>query len=320
MQALILIALVGVGAQLVDGSLGMGYGITSASLLLALGTTPALASASVNVAQLGTTLMSGASHAKFGNVDWAIVRRLAIPGGVGGLAGATLLAGLSTQAARPVMAGLLVALAVGIIVRFSLARSTGSGRLATLTGRRAFLGPLGLVGGFVNATGGGGWGPVVTSTLLSASPLPPRRIIGSVSAAEFVVTVCASVGFVVGLGLGGLDLRIVGALMAGGMLAAPVAARLAGLLPAPILGVCVGGLILLLNLGSVLGLLGLSGLSLVLLEGVVATAWLAALTRAVLRVRAEPAAEVGSPAATTAPDGSPAAVPASAVVPSDPTP
>lgn len=318
MQALILIALVGVGAQLVDGSLGMGYGITSASLLLALGTTPALASASVNVAQLGTTLMSGASHARFGNVDWAVVRRLAIPGGVGGLAGATLLAGLSTQAARPVMAALLVALAVGIIVRFSLARSTGSGRLAALTGRRSFLGPLGLVGGFVNATGGGGWGPVVTSTLLSASPLPPRRIIGSVSAAEFVVTVCASVGFIVGLGWGGLDLRIVGALMAGGMLAAPVAARLAGLLPAPILGVCVGGLILLLNLGSMLGLLGLSGLSLVLLEGVVATAWLAALTRAVLRVRAE-RAECLDALATPPAVADPAAVAPTAAVTSDST-
>lgn len=301
MPALLLIALVGAGAQLVDGSLGMGYGITSASLLLALGTTPALASASVNVAQLGTTLISGASHARFGNVDWAIVRRLSVPGGVGGLAGATFLAGLSTQAARPVMAALLVAIALGIIVRFSLASPTGTGRLARLTARRAFLGPLGLVGGFVNATGGGGWGPVVTSTLLSTSPLPPRRVIGSVSAAEFVVTVCASVGFVVGLGLSGIDLRIVGALMAGGVVAAPIAARLAGLLPAPILGVCVGGLILLLNLGSVLGFLGVAGAASALVEGVLATAWLAVLTRAILRVRSERAQPPAEPPSQPAP-------------------
>jgi uncharacterized membrane protein YfcA len=286
MRALVLVALAGVGAQLVDGSLGMGYGVTSASLLLALGTAPALASASVNVAQLGTTLMSGASHARFGNVDWAVVRRLAVPGGVGALAGAGFLSSLSTAAARPLMAVLLVTLGLGIVVRFVLGREPGAGRLAAVTSRRAFLGPLGLVGGFVNATGGGGWGPVVTSTLISTSPLPPRRVIGSVSAAEFVVTVCASVGFLVGLGLAGIDLRLVAALMAGGVIAAPVAARLAGLLPASVLGICVGGLILALNLGTVLGLVGLEGVTATVVEGLLAVTWLALLTRAVLRVRA----------------------------------
>ena len=301
MRSLLLIALAGVGAQLVDGSLGMGYGITSASLLLALGTTPALASASVNVAQLGTTLMSGASHARFGNVDWPTVRRLAVPGGVGGLAGATLLVSLATSAARPVMASLLVVLALGIVLRFSLSGPAGTGRLARLAGRRAFLGPLGLVGGFVNATGGGGWGPVVTSTLLSTSPLPPRQVIGSVSAAEFAVTVCASAGFVLGLGLSGLDLRIVGALMAGGVVAAPLAARLAGILPAPVLGLCVGGLILLLNLGTVLGVLGVGGAAAAVVEGLLATGWLALLTRVVLRHRSERREDVAAVLANPAP-------------------
>lgn len=291
MRNLLLIALAGAGAQLVDGSLGMGYGVTSASLLLALGTAPALASASVNVAQLGTTFISGASHHTYGNVDWRVVRRLAIPGAVGGLAGATFLSSLSTQAARPVMAVLLFTLAIGIIVRFTVGGRPGTGRLARFTGRRAFLAPLGLIGGFVNATGGGGWGPVVTSTLISSSPLEPRRVIGSVSASEFVVTVAASVGFLVGLGFAGIDLRIVGALMIGGVIAAPIAARLAGLLPAPILGVCVGGLILLLNLDAVLGLVGIVGLGAHVVEGLLATAWLAVLTRAILKVRAERAAE-----------------------------
>ena len=291
MRNLLLIALAGAGAQLVDGSLGMGYGVTSASLLLALGTAPALASASVNVAQLGTTFISGASHHTYGNVDWRVVRRLAIPGAVGGLAGATFLSSLSTQAARPVMAVLLFTLAIGIIVRFTVGGRPGTGRLARFTGRRAFLAPLGLIGGFVNATGGGSWGPVVTSTLISSSPLEPRRVIGSVSASEFVVTVAASVGFLVGLGFAGIDLRIVGALMIGGVIAAPIAARLAGLLPAPILGVCVGGLILLLNLDAVLGLVGIVGLGAHVVEGLLATAWLAVLTRAILKVRAERAAE-----------------------------
>ena len=291
MRALLLIALAGAGAQLVDGSLGMGYGVTSASLLLALGTAPALASASVNVAQLGTTFISGASHHRYGNVDWSVVRRLAIPGAIGGLAGATFLSGLSTQAARPLMALLLFVLAIGIIVRFSVGGKPGTGGLARFTARRGFLAPLGLVGGFVNATGGGGWGPVVTSTLISTSPLEPRRVIGSVSASEFVVTVAASVGFLVGLGFSGIDLRIVGALMVGGIIAAPIAARLAGLLPAPILGIAVGGLILALNLHTVLGVAGIDGVTARVVEGVVATLWLAVLTRTILKVRAERSAE-----------------------------
>lgn len=287
MRALLLIALAGAGAQLVDGSLGMGYGVTSASLLLALGTAPALASASVNLAQLGTTFISGASHHRYGNVDWSVVRRLSVPGAVGSLAGATFLVGLSTQAARPLMAVLLFTLALGIIVRFSTGKKPGTGRIARLTSRRAFLSPLGLVGGFVNATGGGGWGPVVTSTLISVSPLEPRRVIGSVSASEFLVTVAASVGFLAGLGVTGIDLRIVAALMAGGVIAAPIAARLAGLLPAPVLGVCVGGLILLLNLGPVLTLADIGGLTAHIVAGVLVVSWLAVLTRAILRVRAE---------------------------------
>lgn len=287
MRSLLLIALAGAGAQLVDGSLGMGYGVTSASLLLALGTAPALASASVNVAQLGTTFMSGASHATYGNVDWPIVRRLAVPGAIGGLAGATFLSSLSTQAARPLMAVLLFVLAIGIIGRFCVGGQPGAGRLARFTGRRAFLGPLGLVGGFVNATGGGGWGPVVTSTLISTSPLEPRRVIGSVSASEFVVTIAASVGFLIGLGFTGIDLRIVGALMAGGVIAAPVAARMAGLLPAPVLGICVGGLILVLNLAPVLAVAGVGGLLAQLISAGLAVLWSGILVRTVLRLRAE---------------------------------
>lgn len=287
MRGLLLIALAGAGAQLVDGSLGMGYGVTSASLLLAIGTAPALASASVNVAQLGTTFMSGASHTKYGNVDWSVVRRLAITGSIGGLAGATFLSTLSTQAARPLMAALLFVLAIGIILRFSLAKKPGTGRLAALTARPAFLAPLGLIGGFVNATGGGGWGPVVTSTLVSSSPMEPRKVIGSVSTSEFFVTVAASVGFLVALGWSGIDFRVVAALMAGGVIAAPIAASFAGVLPAPILGICIGGLLLLLNLTQVLQFLAIDGLAARAVEGVLAVTWLAVLTRAILKVRAE---------------------------------
>ena len=257
MTGLLLIALAGFGAQLVDGSLGMGYGVTSASLLLATGLAPALASASVNLAQLGTTLSSGVAHWRAGNVDWLIVRRVAVPGGAGGLLGATLLTSLPAAVARPVMAVLLVALGVGVVVRF-LTRSAAATGGATWARRRRFLGPLGLVGGVVNATGGGGWGPVVTSSLLTTGPATPRRVIGSVSASEFVVTVCASVGFLLGLGLSGLHLGTIAALMAGGVVAAPVAAMLAGRMPPQVLGVAVGAMIVNLNLAPVLALAGTS--------------------------------------------------------------
>lgn len=264
MTQLLLIALAGFGAQLVDGSLGMGYGVTSASLLLATGLAPALASASVNLAQLGTTLSSGAAHWRAGNVDWVIVRRLAAPGAVGGLLGATLLSSLPASAARPVMAVLLLLLGIGVVIRFLTRPPAAGERVNGWARRRGFLGPLGLVGGLVNATGGGGWGPVVTSTLLTTGPAAPRRVIGSVSASEFVVTVSASVGFLLGLGLSGLHLGTILALMAGGVLAAPLAAALAGRLPPEVLGVAVGTMITNLNLGPVLVLVGVDGAPLML--------------------------------------------------------
>ena len=295
MSSLVLIALAGFGAQLVDGSLGMGYGVTSASLLLATGLAPALASASVNLAQLGTTLSSGTAHWRAGNVDWAIVRRLALPGGLGSLAGAMLLSSLSTAAARPVMAVLLLLLGVGVIVRFLTRPPQRDHEGGAWTRSRGFLGPLGLVGGFVNATGGGGWGPVVTSTLLTTGPAAPRRVIGSVSTAEFVVTVCASLGFVVGLGLGGLHVGTILALMLGGVLAAPIAALLAGKLPPAVLGVAVGSMIVNLNLGPVLQLVAIDGQGALLTRlaalAVCLLILLVVATGAVLRRLREPASD-----------------------------
>lgn len=286
MTTLVVVLLVGVAAQLVDGSLGMGYGVTSASLLLSTGIAPALASASVNVAQLGTTLSSGVSHWRVGNVDWRIVRRLAAPGAVGGFVGATVLSSLDTGVARPLMAWLLLVLGVVVTVRFVLRPSPRRGPLSRWTGRRRFLGPLGAGGGFVNATGGGGWGPVVTSTLLATADIEPRRVIGSVATSEFVVTVAASAGFLVGLGLQDLDWWTVGALMLGGVVAAPFAALLAGRLPQAVLGVAVGGLIVLLNLVPVLTGLGASrgGTVVPAVLIVVAAVWVGLLARAGVHV------------------------------------
>ncbi|MFX0539811.1 sulfite exporter TauE/SafE family protein [Ornithinimicrobium sp. Y1847] len=307
-------ALAGFGAQLVDGALGMGYGITGTSLLLTAGFAPAIASASINFAQLGTTLSSGLSHWRVGNVDWRIVRRLSLTGGLGALAGATVLSSLSTAAARPVMAVLLLLLGAGVILRFVTRRPGREPQGAAWAATRWFLAPLGLVGGFVNSTGGGGWGPVVTSTLLSTGPVPPRKVIGSVSTSEFVVTVCASIGFVLGLGLAGMQWGTILALMIGGVLAAPVAARLAGRLPSAILGVAVGSLIITLNLGPVLTTVGLGGQDTLLLRLAAAAGCLLligyAATRHVLhsrRVRAEQG-EPGTSAAEQ-PQKQPAATP-----------
>ena len=156
MRKLVLLALVGLGAQLVDGSLGMAYGVTSTTLLLAIGSNPAAASATVHLAEIGTTLASGTAHWRFGNVDWPVVFKVGLPGALGAFAGATFLANLSTDTAKPVMALILFALGLYVLARFTV-RGLRTDRLGQPL-RKRFLSPLGLFAGFVDATGGGGWG------------------------------------------------------------------------------------------------------------------------------------------------------------------
>ncbi|GAA3991007.1 sulfite exporter TauE/SafE family protein [Streptomyces plumbiresistens] len=140
MRTLILLALAGLGAQLVDGSLGMAYGVTSTTLLLALGTNPAAASATVHLAEIGTTLMSGAAHRRFGNVDWKVVARIGVPGAVGSFLGATVLSKLSTEVAAPVMSLILLGLGLYVLSRFTF-RGLPEGKLGKPL-RRRFLTPL----------------------------------------------------------------------------------------------------------------------------------------------------------------------------------
>ncbi|MGH3486292.1 MAG: sulfite exporter TauE/SafE family protein [Actinopolymorphaceae bacterium] len=250
MRKLVLLGLVGLAAQLVDGSLGMAYGVTSTTLLLATGAAPAAASATVHLAEIGTTLASGASHWRFGNVDWRVVLRIAIPGGVGAFAGATFLSALSTETAAPIMSGILLALGVYILIRFT-AWGTPRGQLGKPV-RKRFLAPLGIFAGFVDSTGGGGWGPVATPALLASGRMEPRRVVGSVDTSEFVVSVAASVGFLIGLGAEGIPLSAVAALLVGGLIAAPVAAWLVRHIPGRILGSLVGGVIVLTNVRTIL--------------------------------------------------------------------
>jgi uncharacterized membrane protein YfcA len=274
---LILLALVGLGAQLVDGSLGMAYGVTSTTLLLAIGTNPAAASATIHLAEIGTTLASGAAHWRFGNVDWKVVLRIGVPGAVGAFAGATFLSSLSTDVAAPVMSLLLLALGLYVLTRFTVA-GLPTGRLG-LPLRKRFLGPLGLVAGFVDATGGGGWGPVGTPALLASGRIEPRKVIGSIDTSEFLVAVAASLGFLLSLGTQGIDLTWVLALLLGGLVAAPIAAWLVRHLPPRILGSAVGGVIVLTNVRTLLrsDWVDASGAVQGVVLGLVAVVWAAAV-------------------------------------------
>jgi hypothetical protein len=249
-KTLALLALVGLGAQLVDGSLGMAYGVTSTTLLLAIGTNPAAASATVHFAEIGTSLMSGLAHWKFGNVDWKVVAKVGVPGAIGAFLGATVLSSLSTEVAAPVMSLILVALGSYLLVRFTL-RGIDRRHLGKPV-RKRFLGPLGLVAGFVDATGGGGWGPVGTPALLASGRMEPRKVIGSIDTSEFLIAVAASLGFLVALGSQGVDATWALGLLAGGLVAAPLAAWLVRHVPPRMLGSLVGGMIVLTNTRTLL--------------------------------------------------------------------
>ncbi|MFY1616301.1 sulfite exporter TauE/SafE family protein [Micromonospora sp. WMMD736] len=245
MRKILLLALVGLGAQLVDGSLGMAYGVTSTTLLLAVGVHAAAASATVHLAEIGTTLASGAAHWRFGNVDAKVVAQIGIPGAVGAFAGATFLSRLSTDAAAPIMSLILLTLGSYLLVRFT-AFGLAKGNVGKPL-RKRFLGPLGLLAGFVDATGGGGWGPIGTPAILASGRLEPRKVIGSIDTSEFLVAIAASLGFLVGIGAENINVGWVTALLIGGVVAAPVAAWLVRMVPPRVLGSAVGGVIVLTN-------------------------------------------------------------------------
>jgi uncharacterized membrane protein YfcA len=284
MRTLIVFALVGFGAQLVDGALGMAYGVTSTSLLLIAGVNPAAASASVHLAEVGTTLVAGASHWRFGNVDWKLVLRLGVPGAIGAFLGATVLSALSTENAAPYMAGVLLALGVYVLLRFSI-RPPAVAVERVSPHRSKFLSPLGVVAGFVDASGGGGWGPVATPALLTAGRTAPRTVIGSVDTSEFLVALAASVGFLFGLGSAVLDPWTIGGLLLGGVLAAPLAAWLVTKIPAPVLGSAVGGIIVLTNTRTILRSLDVTGWASTTIYLFIVGVWVAAVAIAIAKLR-----------------------------------
>jgi hypothetical protein len=235
-----LIPFIGIGliAQSIDGALGMAYGVTSSTLLLGLGMAPALASASVHMAELATTGVSGLSHGFVGNVDKHLVLRLALPGAIGGMVGAFVLSHLQTPWLGAVVAAYLLVLGVSLVLRAWRNRTPD----AALKPRRTKR--LALAAGFLDAVGGGGWGPM-TSTSLIAQNLPPRIAIGTANAAEFFVSLAISAVFIGTLGH--VYGQAVVGLLLGGLIAAPFAAWLTRHLPARITTAAVGGLVSLLS-------------------------------------------------------------------------
>jgi uncharacterized membrane protein YfcA len=234
---ILLFAIFGFVAQLIDGSLGMGYGVTVSSFLLSIGVSPLATSASVHASEIFTSGVSGLFHLKFGNVNRALFRRLVLPGILGGALGAYLVTSIPAHKIKPFVAAYLLLMGVAIVVRAF--RNTPQAEAKTNPAL------LGLVGGFLDAVGGGGWGPIVTSTLV-AKGNHPRLSIGSVNLAEFFVTVAQSAVFFASLGL--THLKIVIGLTLGGVIAAPVAAYATRRMPTQALMAFVGILIIVLSL------------------------------------------------------------------------
>jgi len=202
-----------------DGALGMAFGVITNTLLISvLGVAPARASASVHIVECFTTAASGISHIAHGNVDWRLFGRLVIPGVVGGISGAYLLSSIDAGVARPFVMAYLACIGIYLLWR--------AWEISHQHEHRAprYIAPLGLVGGFLDAAGGGGWGPVVTSNLLVQGS-EPRRTIGTVNASEFVLTLTISATFLIALGAEAFTKAVFG-LIVGGLIAAPIGALL----------------------------------------------------------------------------------------------
>jgi uncharacterized membrane protein YfcA len=209
---------IGFAAQLIDGALGMAFGVISQTLLVSIGMPPAAASASVHLVEVFTTGASGASHILHRNVDWGLFRRLVPFGVAGGVLGAYVLSNVDASAARPFVMAYLALIGVFLLYR---AIRMGQPKFEDPQTTR----PLALVGGFLDAAGGGGWGPVVTSNLLVQGG-DPRKTVGTVNAAEFLLALAVSIAFLATLGLEAFTIATVG-LIVGGVAAAPIGALLA---------------------------------------------------------------------------------------------
>ena len=246
-----LFAAIGFVAQLIDGAIGMGYGVIATSVLVATGMPPAVASAAVHVTKIPTGIASGLSHWKFGNVDWVLCRRLILPGLIGGVIGASAISLMPLDLIRPLAAFYLGFM--GILVILRAVRWHGRGEPAKLGGRRPGL--IGLLGGLFDSFGGG-WGPIVTTSLIMQQH-EPRKAVGSSNTAEPVVAAIQAAVF--SFWLGAATLATIGsaalAIVTGALLAAPLAAFLVNRLPGRLIAGAVGMVLIAINIPTILSLL-----------------------------------------------------------------
>ena len=248
-DALLPFILVGFGAQIIDGALGMAYGVISSTLLLTLGVPPRAASAGVHAAETFTTGVSALSHLWHRNIDWPLFMRLLLPGIIGGVTGAYLLSNIDGDLIKPFIQSYLVAIGLWLLWRGL--------RYPPQTRNPRIVAPLGLLGGFLDASGGGGWGPIVTSNLLIQGA-SPRHTIGTVNAVEFFLTLAISITFLLNLGWEVLTIATTG-LLIGGVVAAPFGAMLARHVPAKTLLILVGCVLTITSVYGISRSLGLIG-------------------------------------------------------------
>jgi hypothetical protein len=243
-QNILIFIIVGLVAQMIDGALGMAYGVSSNTFLLSIGIPPAIASASVHSAEVFTTAMSGLSHFRLGNVDKKLFLKLLIPGVVGGIVGAYILT-LERESTiiKPLVSAYL--LIMGLTILWKAAQKAQEKEVTR------FLIPLGAIGGFFDAIGGGGWGPIVTTTVIARGH-NPRLTVGSVNATEFFVTFAEAVTFVITIpALISQYWQIIVGLLIGGVIAAPLAAYVCKKLPTRSLMILVGILIIILSIRTI---------------------------------------------------------------------
>lgn len=246
LAALLPFIAIGFVAQLIDGALGMAFGVIANTALLWLGTPPALATSYVHVIKVFTGGVSGISHILHKNVDWKLFIRLSVAGIVGGIAGAYLLSALhlnDSNFARPYVLGYLTLIGLYILWR-------GIGLKIPLEAKVRVVEPIGLAGGFLDATGGGGWGPVVTSNLLIQGN-SPRMTVGTVNSAEFMVAIAVSVTYILSLGIKSFPVAVVG-LLIGGVIAAPLGSWITKHVPARPMMIMVGSLLTVISIFGIL--------------------------------------------------------------------
>jgi uncharacterized membrane protein YfcA len=242
--------IVGLVCGTIDSSLGMGYGVSSTSILLSFGIAPAIASASIHTAEGFVDVVSGISHWKLGNIDKSMILDLTITGVIGAILGAYTLSMLSLEFAKPVVSLILTILGITILLKFLLKRATKERTFSKNVTRL-----LGFVGAFVDVLGGGGWGPIVTSTLV-AKGKEPRKAVGTVEITEPIISFTAVIVLGLLCGFENFLWTIVLPIMIGGFILTPVSAYITKKIPKNLFGILVGSWLIILNLRTILQALG----------------------------------------------------------------